>query len=51
MLLLLTLVTVLLLWAGYRLHREANAWSSALIALGVLSGVVLLGGFFGFMGG
>lgn len=48
---LLLLVTVLLFWSGISFHADNRPLSLLLLGLGALAALLLLGGFFGFLGG
>ena len=50
-LLLLLLVTFLLVWTGISLYSDNRLLSFTLLGLGGLTGLLLLGGFYGFLGG
>jgi len=49
--LLLILVTFLFVWTGIGMYRDNRPLSWLMLGLGGLFGLLLLGGFFGFMGG
>lgn len=49
--LLLMLVTALSIWGGIYVRKTEPALSNLFLSLGTLLGILLLGGFYGFIGG